>query len=70
LRDGFPIYGRKNKDGTYSSTLDSNGGHTGATTEYQMNLSLPPLFERQLDSGFYVLKAGSYYGTKEHSLLR
>jgi hypothetical protein len=32
LRDGYPLYGRRDPDGTYP-TLDSNGGHTGATLD-------------------------------------
>jgi hypothetical protein len=42
----------RDKDGTYPSTLDSNGGHTGATVS-KWNLSLP-LFERQL-YGLWIL---------------
>jgi hypothetical protein len=32
LLDGYPIYGRKDADGTYP-TLDSHGGHMGVTAE-------------------------------------
>jgi hypothetical protein len=42
----------RDKDGTYPSTLDSNGVHTGATVS-KWNLSLP-LFERQL-YGLWIL---------------
>lgn len=32
LRDGYPVYGRKDPDGTYP-TVDAHGGHTGATVD-------------------------------------
>ena len=32
MRDGYPIYGRKDADGSYP-TLDTYGGHTGATAD-------------------------------------
>ncbi len=32
LLDGFPVYGRKDEDGTYPSNLDASNGHTHATT--------------------------------------
>lgn len=32
LRDGYPVYGRKDSDGSYP-TLDSFGGHTGVTPD-------------------------------------
>jgi YHYH protein len=66
LRDGFPIYGRKcSSTGAYAAGLDSNGGHTTTTTEYPTaiyhyhcsNVSY-------MNSVFYILKAGSYNGTK------
>ena len=65
LRDGFPIYGRKDKDGTYPSTLDTNGGHVGATTEYPSGIYHYHCSNvNYMNSGFYILKAGSYHGTK------
>jgi YHYH protein len=66
LRDGFPIYGRKcSSTGTYATGLDTNGGHTTTTTEYTTatyhyhcsNVSY-------MNSVYYVLKSGSYHGTK------
>jgi hypothetical protein len=33
LRDGHPVYGRKDLDGSYPSDLDDYGGHTSATAE-------------------------------------
>ncbi|OJT27457.1 hypothetical protein BO221_05675 [Archangium sp. Cb G35] len=32
MRDGYPIYGRKDADGS-APTLDSAGGHTGVTAD-------------------------------------
>ncbi|MFT3767699.1 MAG: YHYH protein [Minicystis sp.] len=32
MRDGYPIYGRKDPDGTYP-TVDAYGGHTGVTLD-------------------------------------
>ncbi len=34
LRDGFPVYGRKDQDGSYPTDLDSANGHTGVTADY------------------------------------
>lgn len=65
LRDGFPIYARKDNDGTYPTNLDSNGGHVGTTAEFST-----PIYHYHasntayLGSRFYILKAGSYHGTK------
>lgn len=65
LRDGFPIYGRQDKDGTYPSDLDSNGGHIAATAEYPSEIYHYHCSNvNYMNSGFYILKAGSYYGTK------
>ncbi len=65
LRDGFPIYGRKDKDGTYPSNLDAYNGHTAATTEFPNGIyHYHTRNENYLNSGYYILKSGSYYGTK------
>ncbi|MFZ1751145.1 MAG: YHYH protein [Saprospiraceae bacterium] len=65
LRDGFPIYGRKDKDGTYPADLDANGGHVGATTEYPNGIYHYHCSNvNYMNSGFYILKAGKYHGTK------
>jgi hypothetical protein len=46
-------------------------GHTGATTEYPNGIYHHHCSNvNYMDSGFYVLKAGSYYGTKAHSLFK
>jgi hypothetical protein len=65
LRDGFPIYGRKDQSGAYPSDLDANGGHTGTTADFSS-----PIYHyhastvNYLNGGYYILKAGSYHGTK------
>lgn len=65
LRDGFPIYGRKDKDGTYPSNLDAYNGHTAATTEFPNGIyHYHTRNENYLNTGYYILKSGSYYGTK------
>ena len=65
LRDGFPIYGRKDADGTYPANLDTYGGHTGSTTEFASGIYHYHCSNvNYLSTGVYVLKSGSYYGTK------
>lgn len=65
LRDGFPIYARKDKDGTYPSNLDANGGHATATNEFPDGLyHYHAANTSYLGSRFYILKSGSYHGTK------
>ena len=34
LLDGFPVYGRKDMDGSYPAELDAANGHLGATEDY------------------------------------
>jgi len=65
LRDGFPIYARKDNDGSYPSNLDANGGHTGTTADFSTAIYHYHATNTAYMGGrFYVLKAGSYYGTK------
>ena len=65
LRDGFPIYARKDKDGTYPKDLDSNGGHTGVTADFPTAIyHYHATNTAYLNSRFYVLKSGSYHGAK------
>jgi hypothetical protein len=33
MRDGYPVYGMKDSDGTTPSNLDAYGGHTGVTVD-------------------------------------
>ena len=65
LRDGFPIYGRKDMDGSYPSDLDDYNGHTRATTEFPNGIyHYHTRNENYLNTGYYILKSGKYYGTK------
>lgn len=66
LRDGFPIYGRKcSSTSTYPTDLDANGGHTTITTDYPSGIYHYHCSNVDyMSSGYYVLKAGSYHGTK------
>ena len=65
LRDGFPIYARKDSDGTYPTNLDANGGHVGVTADFATAIyHYHAANSAYLGSRFYVLKAGSYNGTK------
>jgi hypothetical protein len=65
LRDGFPIYGRKDNDGSYPSNLDAYGGHTGVTADFSEALyHYHASNVNYLNTGYYVLKAGAYYGSK------
>ncbi|HYX34280.1 MAG TPA: YHYH protein [Oligoflexus sp.] len=65
MRDGFPIYGRKDADGT-TPTLDSAGGHTGTTVDspstavyhYHVNMQT-----NGTDSAYFI-STGYYKGTK------
>lgn len=65
LRDGFPIYARKESDGSYATGLDANGGHFGATADFPQGIyHYHASNTAYLGSIFYILKAGSYHGTK------
>ena len=68
LRDGFPIYGRQEADGSFPDDLDENGGHIAATAEftdaiYHYHCSS----ENYLNTGWYIMKAGAYHGTPGRS---
>lgn len=64
LRDGFPIYGRQDADGTYPDDLDEEGGHFGPTSEFPDGIyHYHCSNENYLNSGWYVLKSGAYHGT-------
>ncbi|WP_382383610.1 YHYH protein [Formosa undariae] len=65
LRDGFPVYGRKDMDGSYPENLDENGGHVGVTSHfsdviYHYHVSN----DVYSTSGLYVIKSGAFHGTK------
>jgi len=65
LRDGFPIYARKDNDGSYPTNLDANGGHVGTTADFPTAIyHYHASNTAYMGSRFYVLKAGSYNGTK------
>ena len=69
MRDAYPIYGRKDPDGS-TPTLDSAGGHTGVTEDspnvgvyhYHLNeqTSVGP---RTAGQKQYFLTKGTYHGT-------
>lgn len=65
LRDGFPIYARKDNDGSYPTNLDANGGHVGTTADFSTAIyHYHASNAAYMGSRFYVLKAGSYHGSK------
>jgi hypothetical protein len=65
LRDGFPIYGRKDMDGSYPSDLDDNGGHIAATEDFPDGIYHYHVSNDVYStSGLYVIKSGAYNGTK------
>ena len=65
LRDGFPIYARKDNDGSYPTNLDANGGHVGTTADFSTAIyHYHAANAAYMGSRFYVLKAGSYHGSK------
>ena len=65
LRDGFPIYGRKDTTGVVPTNLDANGGHVGPTQNYPNGIYHYHCSNvAYMSSRFYILKAGSYHGTK------
>lgn len=65
LRDGFPIYGRKDMDGTYPTDLDINGGHVSVTADYPSGIyHYHSAKTSYMSSAFYILKSGSYHGAK------
>jgi hypothetical protein len=65
LRDGFPIYGTKDLDGSSPADLDDNGGHSGKTSEYPQGVyHYHAAKAGYMGSRYHVLKSGSYYGKK------
>ncbi len=65
LRDGYPVYARRDMDGSVASDLDSDGGHTGVTRDYPNGTYHYHCSNvNYLDGGTYVIKSGSYHGTK------
>ncbi len=65
LRDGFPVYSRRDMDDSYPSDLDENGGHVGVTSDYPDGIyHYHCSTVNYLDGGYYLIKAGAYHGTK------
>lgn len=65
LRDGYPVYGRKDMDESYPDDLDANGGHLGVTADFATAIYHYHVSNDVYStSGLYVIKAGSYHGTK------
>lgn len=65
LRDGFPIYGRRDADGSYPSNLDTNGGHVGTTADFPTAIyHYHSSRTTYMNTRFSVLKQGSYHGTR------
>ncbi len=65
LRDGFPVYGRKDADGSYPNDLDENGGHTGTTNDFSDEIYHYHISSEEYStSGLFVIKSGAYHGTK------
>ncbi|WP_339714276.1 YHYH protein [uncultured Kriegella sp.] len=64
MRDGFPLYGQQDQDGSYPDDLDAYGGHIGVTEHFPDGIyHYHASTEDYLDAGWYVLKSGQYYGT-------
>jgi hypothetical protein len=64
LRDGYPIYGRQEEDGTYPDDLDENGGHYGTTADFPDGIyHYHCSSTNYLNTGWYVIKEGAYHGT-------
>ncbi len=65
LRDGFPLYGRRDMNGTYPNDLDAYNGHNAATTEFPSGIYHYHVENvNYLNTGYYIFKSGSYYGNK------
>lgn len=70
LRDGYPVYGRKDADGTYPTDLDAYGGHTAPTAEspttpvyhYHVNLQTSTAGTSAGDQAWF-LTTGTFRGT-------
>jgi hypothetical protein len=67
LRDGHPVYGRRDPDNTYPADLDGYGGHSGATIDsatpvyhYHVNQQTNPKNAGQKQ---WFITKGSYRGS-------
>lgn len=69
MRDGYPIYGRRDVDGTLPANLDASGGHTGTTPDspstavyhYHTNLQTSHTGATSGDTDWF-LATGTYAG--------
>jgi hypothetical protein len=69
MRDGYPIYGRRDVDGTVPANLDASGGHTGTTPDspatavyhYHTNLQTSHTGATSGDTDWF-LTTGTYAG--------
>lgn len=66
IRDGSPVYGRRDVDGTVPTDLDADGGHTGITAEsatpvyhYHVNLQMNASGESE-----YFITTGLYHASE------
>ena len=63
MRDGVPIYGRRDTDGTIPTDLDVAGGHTKGTYHYHVNLQTSgTASEWFLTKGVYAKTPGTCTG--------
>ncbi len=70
MRDGSPIYGRRDPDHSVPADLDANGGHTGVTVDspstavYHYHVSLQTSTDaRSLNQTAWFLTTGTYHAT-------
>jgi hypothetical protein len=70
MRDGYPIYGRRDPDGSYPADLDANGGHTGLTVDSPATPVYHYHVNEQTSTGMntagekqWFLTTGTYRGT-------
>ncbi len=68
MRDGYPIYGRNDADGSLPTNLDANGGHTSATPDsatptyhYHVNEQTSTSPGTTGEKQWFLTK-GTYYG--------
>jgi hypothetical protein len=65
LRDGYPVYGRREMDGSYPSNLDNYGGHTASTPD-----SPTPVYHYHLSEQTQTDMTKSTYGQKQWFLTK
>jgi hypothetical protein len=65
LRDGYPVYGRKDVGGSYPTNLDNYGGHTAVTPD-----SATPVYHYHLNEQTQTDITKSTYGQKQWFLTK